>query len=188
MFVDEEPMPINFRHWELLTMHTGQAYGFYSACASEDDIGVVLRVHLMLEKDLEAWCACASENGRFFAKFGENLNLSFAAKNQLAVNFGLSESLSKAIKRINKIRNQRAHQIDKFSLTESEIVSLRDLLEHDYPDNLLKIEDFNIDIKGTGLFQLNSKETPLRLKFVMLYAVLKMRMLDEAKRKVNSQL
>lgn len=184
----EESMNVNFSHYEFLTMHTGQYQNFISACETEDDIGVVLRIHLLLEKDIEVWCACASQNGKFFAGFGENLNLDFAAKNQLAFNFGLSEVLYKVIKRINKIRNIRAHQIDKFALTDSEIESLTTLLRVNYPSNLLEVDAFQAQINQGPVFTLTDKETPLRIKFLMLYSILKMRLCDEALRKIGRKL
>lgn len=183
----DESMDVNFSHFEFFTLHTGQAEKFIAACTTEDDIGVVLRIHLLLEKDIEVWCACASNNGKFFQGFDENLTLEFSSKAQLALNFGLSESLYKAVKRINKIRNVRAHQIDKFAITDSEIDSLSSLLQVGYPPHLLPMNEFNAQIDGGKIFTLTSDETPNRLKFIMLYSILKMRMCDEALQQLHAK-
>ncbi|MFH8134196.1 hypothetical protein ABU178_08415 [Pantoea osteomyelitidis] len=188
MEISSQPLTFNFSHFEFLTLHTGQHDKFMAACETEDDIGVVLRLHLMLEKDLEAWCICASQNNNIFRGFGENLNLDFSAKNQLAFNFGLSESLNKLIKRFNKIRNVRAHQIDSFALTDPEIESLTSLASQHYPDNLLAVNEFQIQIRGGEPLSFTDKGTPNRLKLVMLYSVLKMRMCDEALRMIGRKL
>ncbi|HIC4093196.1 TPA: hypothetical protein ACW4YN_000833, partial [Salmonella enterica] len=61
---------LNEQTWERLS----------SIMQSEDDIGVVLRLHLVTEKIIEAWCCAASNNVNFFDGFGENLTMSYAAK------------------------------------------------------------------------------------------------------------
>ncbi|MBP2167021.1 hypothetical protein J2125_000213 [Erwinia toletana] len=184
----DESMQVNFSHFEFLTMHTGQYSNFLAACQTEDDIGAVLRLHLLLEKDLEVWCACSSENGKIFAGFGENLSLEFSAKNQLAYNFDLSEDLYKVIKRFNKIRNVRAHQVDNFAITDAEIDSLTSLIGVNYPSNLLAISDFGVQVNGGEHQLFTSKGTPNRLKLIMIYSMLKMRMCDEALRKIGRRM
>ncbi|WP_308563957.1 hypothetical protein [uncultured Klebsiella sp.] len=187
MINSDDSMEVNLSHFEFFSFHAGIADKFIAACTTEDDIGVVLRIHLLLEKDVEVWCACASKNGKFFDGFNENLTMEFSSKAQLAFNFGLSSDLLKAVKRINRIRNVRAHQIDNFALTDPEIESLIALLRSNYPPRLVPIEDFKIQIDGMEKFGLMSNETPNRLKFIILYAVLKMRMREEALNLWNSR-
>ncbi len=177
----DQPFKFDFGKFEFLTLHTGQSEKFIAACETEDDIGTVLRLHLLLEKDLEAWCACATGNGGIFKGFGESLFLNFAAKNQLAHNLGLSEDLFKIIKRINKVRNDRSHQIDNLEVTDSEIASLKDLVSANYPSNLVPIDQFQAQINQGAIYNFVSKETPNRIKFIMLFSMLKMRMCEEAK-------
>lgn len=188
MIVEENKFTFDFSKFDFLTLHLGQAEKFLAACETEDDIGVVLRLHLLLEKDLEAWCVCATGNEHIFKGFGENLSLDFAAKAQIAHNFGLSQDLHKVIKRFNKVRNVRAHQVENFSITNSEIESLTTLMSVNYPSNLLSMDEFLAHVNGGPTYSFCDKEAPNRVKFLMLFSMLKMRMCDEAKRQIGSKL
>lgn len=184
----EDKFQLDFNKFEFLTLHTGQYQKFIAACQTEDDIGVVLRLHLMLEKDLEAWCMCASANGNIFKGFGENLSLDFAAKAQIANNFGLSTESLKIIKRFNKVRNARSHQIENLEITDAEIDSLSSLMADDYPENLLPMNEFEARVGDNPVYSFTDRSAPNRIRFLMLFTMLKMRMLDEAKRQMNSQM
>ncbi len=188
MSAQEYDFQFNFGKFEFLTLHLGQYEKFLAACETEDDIGVVLRLHLLLEKDLEAWCMCASGNGSIFRGFGENLSLDFAAKAQIAHNFGLSAELLKVIKRFNKARNARSHQIDNLEITDEEIASLSSFISVGYPENLLPMNEFQAQIGEGPAYPFSDKNTPNRIRFLMLFSMLKMRMCDEARRQVGSQL
>lgn len=100
-----------------------------SAITSEDDIGVVLRGHLLTERLIETWCCAASGNKNFFDGFGENITLSYLAKLKLAFNFGLSEFSYNELKKINKIRNNGAHKPDDTLLTDENINGLIELIK-----------------------------------------------------------
>ena len=89
----DEMVLLNEQTWERLS----------SIMQSEDDIGVVLRLHLVTEKIIEAWCCAASNNVNFFDGFGENLTMSYAAKLKLATNFGLNEFSEITNEEINKL-------------------------------------------------------------------------------------
>ena len=185
MSIQDTDFNFDFGKFEFLTLHLGQYEKFLAACETEDDIGVVLRLHLLLEKDLEAWCMCASQNGEIFKGFGENLSLDFAAKAQLAHNFGLSVELLKVIKRFNKVRNARSHQIDNLEITDVEIASLSSLISADYPENLLPMNDFQAQIGDDPVYCFSEKTTPNRIRFLLLFSMLKMRMCDDAMRQIS---
>lgn len=174
-------LQFRFNHFEFLTMHIGQWEKIISLVNSNDDIGVFLRVHLLIEKSLEAWCICASENNDFFKGFGENLNMDFSTKSQLCQNFGLSEPLVKFVKKLNRLRNLRAHQIDKFDIIDAEIDSLTSLMSVDYPSDIVQIDNFNLHVFGDRDAAFKSKETSNRDKLIMLFGMLTLRMNREAK-------
>lgn len=115
---------------------------------SEDDIGVVLRLHLLTEKILEAWCCSASNNPRFFDGFGESLTISYAAKLKLASNFGLNEHSYLEFKQINKIRNVRSHQIDNPQITDKEIQQMISLISNGDQKKLVSNDRFGIYVDG----------------------------------------
>jgi len=182
-------MPINFdfNHYEFLTQHTGQWEKITALVHSQDDIGVFLRVHLLIEQAIEAWCICASKNSSFFDGFGENVNMDFAAKAQLAKNFGLSEPVTKFVKKLNRFRNKRSHQIEHHSIEQSEIDSLTSLIRAEYPDGLFPIDQFALEVVGSRVVQFNDPQATLRDKLIMLYGMLAMRMSYEANIKRQAQ-
>lgn len=181
------PMTFNFNHYEFLTQHTGQWEKIIALVNSQDDIGVFLRVHLLIEQAIEAWCICASGNGSFFNGFGENVSMDFAAKAQLAKNFGLSEPVTKFVKKLNRFRNKRSHQIEHPNIEQSEIDSLTSLIRSEYPEELFPIDQFGLEVPGSRVVKFNDSHASLRDKLIMLYSMLAMRMSYEAKSKRQTQ-
>lgn len=174
-------MKVNFSHYEYMTQHTGQWSKIIALVNSQDDIGVMLRAHLLLEKSLEAWCICASGNDMFFADFGPDTVLNFAAKNQLAKNFGLSESLRKFISKFNRFRNDRAHRIESMDIQQNEIDSLTSLMRCDYPEDMLSMDVFGLEVAESRKVYFKDNSTSLRDKLIMLFSMLLIRMNKEAK-------
>jgi hypothetical protein len=169
-------------HYRLLTQQGGQSEKILALINSQDDIGIYLRSHLLIEQALEAWIICASNNRNFFFGFGENLNLDFAAKAQLAMNFGMSREMVRFVKKFNNFRNKRSHQIENAKITSSEIDSLSGLMLHDYPSALPPIRDFRLAVyqgenREVGF---SDSETSLRDKLIMLFAMFSMRSYYEA--------
>jgi len=169
-------------HYRTLTTQSGQNEKIVSLIKSQDDIGVYLRAHLLIEQTLEAWLICSTNNRNFFSGFGENLSLDFAAKAQLAMNFGMSRELVKFVKKFNNFRNKRSHQIDNSEITISEIDSLVGIMQQNYPSELVPIRDFRLGVYDgeTRVVRFNESETLLRDKLIMLYAMFSMRSHFEA--------
>ncbi|MFP7326897.1 hypothetical protein [Serratia marcescens] len=99
---------------------------FVKATKSDDDIGTVLRIHLYLERVLEAWTACATENNKIF---DGKININFVTKLQIAKNFGMPNDISSAIEEINRIRNKFSHNIENDEITEQNISKLESILQ-----------------------------------------------------------
>lgn len=150
-----------------------------STLASEDDIGVVLRVHLLTEKMLEAWCCAASDNPLFFDGFGEYLSMSYMAKLKLATNFGLNQFTYNELKFINKIRNARSHQIDNAAITDAEINSLMNLIRDGGQSELVSSGDFGIWVDGRGL-SVNDSSLTNREKFIAIFGAICFRISQQA--------
>ncbi len=146
-----------------------------STMESEDDIGVVLRLHLVTEKCIEAWCCAASNNANFFEGFGESLTMSYAAKLKLASNFGLNDFSYKELKEINRIRNARSHQIDNAQITDQEIQKLITLISSGEQKELIEGDDFGILIGEKGIY-LNGEGISNREKFIAILAAVILRM------------
>lgn len=175
-------------HYRFLTQQDGQSEKILALINSQDDIGVYLRSHLLIEQILEAWIICASRNRDFFFGFGENLNLDFAAKAQLAMNFGMSREMVKFVKKFNKFRNKRSHQIDNAEIASSEIDSLTGIMLQEYPPALTPIQDFRLAVyQGENRnVRFSDSETSLRDKLIMLYAMFSMRSHCEAEQLSSS--
>lgn len=144
---------MNAKMFDEMTLLNEVTLGRMSAMMkSEDDIGVVLRLHLLTEKIIEAWCCSASNNSRFFDGFGESLTMSYAAKLKLASNFGLNEFSYLEFKEINKIRNARSHQIDSPQITDKEIQKMLSLISNGGQKNLVSNDKFGIYVDGHQIY------------------------------------
>lgn len=135
--------------------------------SSEDDIGVVLRAHLITEAMIEAYCCAMTSNERLFEGFGEGVTLTYAAKLQLAANLGLNEHSIAELKRLNKVRNVRSHQIDNTAITDAEIESLRSFISRGGQDDLVNLSSFGIRV-GEVEMNLNRPGATNREKFLAI--------------------
>lgn len=161
---------MNTKIFDEMTILNEQTWArLLSTMLCEDDIGVVLRVHLLTEKILEAWCCAATNNPNFFEGFGENLTISYAAKLKLAENFGLNEYSYKELKQINKIRNARSHQIDNAEITDMEIQIMISLISDGGQEKLIQNKDFGILVDDRGI-HLHAPENSNREKFIAILA------------------
>lgn len=138
-----------------------------STLSSEDDIRVVLRAHLITETMIEAFCCAAVNNRELFNGFGENLTVTYAAKLQLAANLGLNEHSVAELKRINKIRNARSHQIDNSAITDAEIESLRSFISRGGQEDLVALHNFGLRVGDSGMY-LNHPGASNRERFLAI--------------------
>lgn len=146
---------------------------------SEDDIGIVLRAHLITENMIEAWCCASTNNESLFEGFGENLTMTYAAKLQLASNLGLNQFSVAELKRINKIRNARSHQIDNTQITDAEIQSLMTLIRNGGQDHLVNTKDFGLAVDGKKVY-LNRPSSNNREKFLAILGAVFFRATEQA--------
>jgi hypothetical protein len=96
------------------------------ALRSTDEIGSVLRMHLYLERVIEAWVAAVTNNPKVFSS---QSGFSFSVKLEIARNFDLPNVLYSAIKMINKIRNNFSHKINK-KIDDIEIRNIENVLKN----------------------------------------------------------
>lgn len=138
---------------------------------TEDDIGLVLRGHLITEAMLEAYCCAAVDNENLFEGFGANLTMPYAVKIQLASNLGLNEHSVAELKRINKIRNARSHQIDNAEITDAEIDSLRAHISRGGQEDLVNDIRFGMKVDDAEAY-LNRPGASNREKFIAILAAI----------------
>lgn len=92
---------------------------------SNDEIGVVLRIHFMLESFIELWCNKITKNEDFF-NFSPRPN--FSLKLEIAKKLWLNAEVARFIKTFNNIRNGIAHKKEN-AISKKNIDSLRHALE-----------------------------------------------------------
>lgn len=92
---------------------------------SNDEIGVVLRIHFMLESFIELWCNKITKNEDFF-DFSPRPN--FSLKLEIAKKLGLDAEVARFVKTFNNIRNGIAHKKEN-AISKNNIDSLRHALE-----------------------------------------------------------
>lgn len=92
---------------------------------SNDEIGVVLRIHFILESFIELWCNKITKNENFF-DFSPRPN--FSLKLEIAKKLGLNAEVAQFIKTFNSIRNGIAHKKEN-AISKSNIDSLRHALD-----------------------------------------------------------
>lgn len=134
---------------------------------TEDDIGLILRAHLITEAMIEAFCCAVVDNQNLFDGFGENITMTYAAKIQLASNLGLNEHSVAELKRLNKIRNVRSHQIDNAEITDAEIDSLRSFISRGGQEDLVNSARFGIRVGDIDM-NLNRPDANNREKLIAI--------------------
>lgn len=88
-----------------MSMETG--FDLYDATKGEDDLGVVIRSHIIIEKSLNLFVESLMSDKKEFRK----LNLGFEKTVKLAVALGLNERFRNPLCSLGRLRNQFAHTI-----------------------------------------------------------------------------
>lgn len=138
---------------------------------STDPIGVVLRIHFCIEAFLDLWCKKITNTEDFF-DFGF---IGFDKKLSIAKKLGFPEDVACAFKRINKIRNKFAHDIDA-QIQLNELNELRreiDIIET-FNVESFKISEMKIESKNI-LIKWNEDLSAIK-KIVLLYSTLSLKL------------
>lgn len=144
---------------------------------TEDDIGAILRIHLMTEKLVESWICAACNQADFFGKGEDRIKIDYDEKIKIAKNLSFPSALYNALKTINKIRNDAAHLHNFSGIPNNKIDSLKDTLngyrlneyKGDKHSDEMPMELYNSDGSIKGTYSMNSSETPNRLKLFLLF-------------------
>lgn len=147
---------------------------------SEDDLGVVLRLHLVTETFLEAFICSGIKNETLFSTApdaGRHFKLNYFKKLEFAAKLGLPLSSFKALEKLNTLRNNLAHRIQTDFIDDSIIESLSShvrTIDGDTPIllNEEQAEFFNEDGSQRAYYTFNSTSTPNRVKLIMLVSSL----------------
>lgn len=147
---------------------------------SKDDIGVVLRLHLITENFLEAFICSAIGKENLFdstSKEGRPFKLSYFKKLELASKLGLPTPSFRVLDKFNSLRNGLAHNIHTDFIEKSFITSLADLIRNidndvDLSLNEESLELFDSDGISKGSYEFKAHETPNRVKLIILVSSL----------------
>lgn len=156
------------------------ANAIISSSESKDDLGVVLRLHLVTENYLEAFiCAAIGKEDLFDTEpsEGKAFKLNYYKKLELASKFGLPISSFKAFDKLNSLRNSVAHRIQTDFIDDAVIASLTSHVTSidgntDSPLVEQSAEFFNGDGSSRELHHLNSNNSPNRIKLMIIVSAL----------------
>lgn len=149
------------------------------ASLSDDEIGTVLRLHLLCERMVEAWiCACC-DSVELFGDGKNKVRIECDAKIAMAGNLGIPPELVKALKTFNSLRNDIAHNLTAQEIQDAKIQSLKDTLQGYFRQHPIepsleesKVGIFDAEGKLTEEVTLESDSSKNRLKLVLLFSKL----------------
>ncbi|BEN77780.1 hypothetical protein SMKC082_11900 [Serratia marcescens] len=134
------------------------------ALRSPDEVGSVLRMHLYLERVIEAWVAAVTDNPKVFSS-QSNSFFTFSVKLEIAKNFDLPSDLYAATKMINKLRNDFSHKIHR-KIEDIEIRNIEDTLKKaKHHKDLPALTDI---VMHLDVNKLSYKECDNRFKFCII--------------------
>lgn len=153
------------------------------AIRTEDDIGAVLRIHLLSEQLSEAWICAACDAGNFFGEGNYSVRINCSDKFKLARNLGVPDALYSALKMINSIRNNLAHGSGHNLISNESIEKLVNLLKGfqlENPADAWQIDDPLLVKSKDGStiteYTIYDENTPNRLKLFICFAFLMSRL------------
>ena len=150
----------------------------------EDDLGVVIRAHILIESKLEAFLRRRIPRYKYL----EEKRFSYAAKIDLALAMGLNPRFSAPLRKLGQIRNDFAHK-PGMKLSNRHVTDLFGAL--DAEDRRIVLESFdNTKAKVPEFpnkpFNKHSPKDRLSLVVVSLYALFEILLNELNKRKHNN--
>lgn len=148
---------------------------------SEDDLTCVLKLHLLTERLLEAWICGCTEVDIFSTEHDVRFTPSYSTKLALAARLGFPKPAFEALDKFNKLRNEFAH---KLSTNDIEMRYLESMFTHiermPLGPDMQQIKDmkfgtYNSDESIKNEYIYTDKETPPRIKLILIYTSLTQR-------------
>ncbi|HCG6534496.1 TPA: hypothetical protein NJ249_004121 [Vibrio parahaemolyticus] len=142
---------------------------FQENLRSEDDLGVVIRSHIMIEQLVHKYIDSSMKDPDMFRK----IHMDYKDKITLAISLGLDKNLEKTLKCIGTIRNGFAHTL-RPEISKQDVNNLYQALSTKEKDTLLRSYDEKLkdDITGSPSF----KSLPPRDRYILhasaIYATL----------------
>lgn len=139
-----------------------------------DTLGSVLRAHLICENLVEAWICSSCEQAAFFGAENSRLNIGFDTKLRIARNVGLPVPLYNALKTINTMRNEFAHNLGVKEIAQHHIDSLCDNVNNymvrptDVPVQKRYMDEFDENGDFMARHLISDKTTPNQKKLSII--------------------
>ena len=171
---------MNKKIFQQLFGNSSVANAVISSSESTDDVGVVLRMHLVTESFLEAFICSAIGKSELFSADPDDritLKLNYHSKLGLARKLGLPIPAYRALEKLNGMRNKLAHRIEQDFITDSILESLEVQVRNidvgiSHPLEEEQAEFFLPNGDSWGIYPLSSNETPKRIKLMILVSAL----------------
>ncbi|HCN5210835.1 hypothetical protein [Leclercia adecarboxylata] len=149
----------------------------FTMAENEDELGSVLRIHLLSERMLEAWIAARIEVEDLFTSISSeklNFKINYVNKLALAKKLGFNTAACTMLAKINSLRNKFAHSHDCAPIDDSVIATMKQALDSiPKHEKIFEIEDQKFTFKPQDsnpiIYEFNSKQTSNRVKLIMLY-------------------
>lgn len=171
---------MNFEIFQTLFGRQSVANALISSSESSDEIGVVLRMHLVTESFLEAFICAAVNNADMFSTESTDkvvLRLNYQSKLGLALKLGLPLPAYKAMERLNTMRNKLAHRIENELIDEAVLESLSTYAKSIQCGENHRLSEegaefFNADGSSRSVHKLSDPATPNRIKLMIIISAL----------------
>lgn len=116
-------------------LHSEYKEEFSQIFQIQDDIGVVLRLHLLTEQVVENFiCAVCNQPNMFWFIEGKNeskITVSYDHKLKIAKTLGLPDAVYKVFQRLNTMRNKLAHRIGHGTIDSGALEGLMDVVKNE---------------------------------------------------------
>lgn len=154
--------------------------------SENDDLIIVLRVHLLAENLLDAWI-CSFAGNVDFLSLPIELNFSFSQKLNLARNMGLPSELYAVINGINKLRNKMAHNLSKKKIEDIDIEKIVKPFEQ-YEYRFVDIKSYELSTSDNhNKYKISCSNTPNQKKLWIVFFVLQLEIPSLFEPKINEE-
>ncbi|EOL8949898.1 hypothetical protein ACM92B_002458 [Cronobacter dublinensis] len=166
----------------------------FSIDQNGDELGSVLRVHLLCERLLDAWIAAQLDREDLFENSaGEKIkfNPGFGMKLGLAKKLGMNAGLCSCLHTINKIRNSFAHRYDCEPLLDKDMQKMASILKGiPLPGKVKTLDDVDFKIfdnsgKEITSYYFNDKSTPNRIRLIIIFSNILARVVTSVGEELN---
>lgn len=157
-----------------------------AASVSDDDVGVLLRTHLISERFLQGYISAAINEGDLFSgesRDKDKCKMSYFSKLNCAKHHGLPGPTFDALKALNDGRNDMAHEIGKDKISASlldaiEASCLRITSHTDISLDDHHLQTWDENGQPIAIYRYGDMQTPPRVKLLMLFGCLVRRTLE----------